>query len=291
MQKLLIGVLGLLALYFAAANARLAERTRGLESRLAAEGVQRRPRPIAPVAAARETTAPAPPGPVPTPTPGPTQAPAVDPVPEPKVRSHVQTYLQLAAEDVHPVVSATKWLVYNQIAASPGWTPIAPDLGLSESQKRAIEDLKKNQDLQTRAFKDQIQAIDEQTEQAIRRLLTSEQLAKYSGESGGSRELPQILQPQESPSLASPRTGYLGVSAANASGGGAQIDQVMANSAAQAYGLQVGDVILECNGSEIKDFEGLSSQILQTLEGSPAALKIRRGGTEFYQSVVMGGRK
>jgi PDZ domain len=281
MQKVLIGVLALLALFFAAANARLAERLRVLEGRQTA--AESRPRPNAVVAAAPAPVEPAPAPRVSAP-PAPTSA---GPGPSATVIDRAQTYVASAIEDLRGALgnAGTGFLVLHR---KPDGEEL---LGLSESQKKIIDDLKRSRDLQTKPYKDQIQTIEQQTDLAIRQILTPEQLAKVQGETTGeSRDNPLVVQSFAAPSPDVPKSGYLGVSAANAPGGGAKIDQVMPDSAASSFGLQAGDVILEFNGDQISDFTGLTTKIRATVEGAPAVLKINRGGTEFYQNVVLGRR-
>jgi len=270
MQKILIGVLALVALTFAAAHARLAGRLRILEGRLAAAEARPRPKPLA--------LAPAPLPPVaaaPTPPP----APAVST----RLLDHDEAVATKVIEDAEGALGGvrTKFLVLNA-------KPVEQDLGLSEAQQKAVEELRKNRDLRTKVFKDQIQAIEAETQLAIRQLLNSEQQARIQEplvRDFADLSLGQVLA---SPDV--PKSGYLGVSATDAPGGGARIDQVMSNSAASAVGLQAGDVLLEYNGEKVSDFTGLSTKIRASAEGAAVALKIQRGGTEFTQNVVLGRR-
>jgi S1-C subfamily serine protease len=64
----------------------------------------------------------------------------------------------------------------------------------------------------------------------------------------------------------------------------------MPNTAASAFGLQQDDVILEFNGEAIPNLSALSSKIKESGEGSPAILRIRRGGNEFSQSIQLGAQ-
>jgi C-terminal processing protease CtpA/Prc len=278
MQKVLIGVLTLVALFFAADRARLGERLRVLESRSPAP-----PRPKGAIA----TPARVEPAPVPPLTAEPVAA-APAAASSTTVLDRAQTYVTRAIEDVEGVLGnvRTGFLVLNR-------KPVGEDLlGLSDSQKRAIDDLKRTRDLQTKIYKDQIQAIEGQTDLAIRQLLTAEQLAIYRGETTGElRTNDFAFQSFDAPSPDVPKSGYLGVSATSAPGGGAKIEQVMPDSAASTFGLQAGDVILDFNGENVSDFAGLTTKIRSTVEGAAVVIKINRGGTEFYQNVVLGGRK
>jgi C-terminal processing protease CtpA/Prc len=299
MQKVSIGILVLLVLFFAAANARLSERERALEDRLAAQEFRKLSRgavatPVPAAQAARASLAPVPQlvarpetaAPAPTAVPPSAPASPAGATVIHQAEAYVVQALANAETAVDQIVRAKLWSFNGKRAEQ--------DLGLSESQKTAIEELKRTRDLQTQVYKDQIQGIEQGTDLAIRQLLTPEQLQKYDAQPHEltlNGERLTIYAAQQELVSEGPKPGYLGVSGSAASGGGVQIDEVMKESAAQTYGLQPGDVILECNGFEIKDLQGLSLQIQKTHEGSPAALKIRRGGTEFTQSVVLGARQ
>src|SRR2546425_542951 len=73
-------------------------------------------------------------------------------------------------------------------------------------------------------------------------------------------------------------------------GGGAQITQVMRDGVASGSGLQPGDVILEINGEKIADYSALAAKIREAGEGAPVNLRLRRGGSEFYQGLQLGAR-
>jgi putative serine protease PepD len=64
---------------------------------------------------------------------------------------------------------------------------------------------------------------------------------------------------------------------------------VFPNTVAAALGLRKDDVILEFNGLPVAGLSDLASKIRESGEGSPANLRIRRDGTEFYQGVQLGG--
>src|SRR5688500_8458026 len=107
MQKLLIGVLALLVLFFAAANARLARRQRVLEDKVAALEPQRRTKPPATALAPEPVVA----APIPTPAEPVAAAPAA---PAPAVPSlapasfldQAQTYLNRATDDLRHGLTA-----------------------------------------------------------------------------------------------------------------------------------------------------------------------------------------
>lgn len=163
------------------------------------------------------------------------------------------------------------------------------ELGLTTQQKAALDALRANRDLQTKAYQDLIDKIDQSTEEDIRRLLDASQLAKYDA----TRNLVQVVQ-QASVALSSgagPRPGYLGINGTDAEGGGAQITGVMANTAASGVGLQPGDVILSVNGEAVSGLSDLAAKIGAAQEGTPINLKIRRSGAEFYQGIQLGPRQ
>ena len=62
------------------------------------------------------------------------------------------------------------------------------------------------------------------------------------------------------------------------------------NTVASALGLQAGDVILEVNGEKIANSSALSAKLSGSGEGAPVSLKLRRGGSEFYQGAQLGAR-
>src|SRR5436190_8319754 len=128
MRKLLVGALTLLALFFAAANARLAERLRVQEGRLSVAEARPRPRPV--------EVAPTPARPSDPPA---TPAPAPPPAPSTMLLDRAQAVVARAVGAVDGVLGnlRTKCLVLHR-------KPFEEELpGLPDSQKRAIEDLKR----------------------------------------------------------------------------------------------------------------------------------------------------
>jgi hypothetical protein len=293
MQRLLIGVLLLLVLFFAAANARLLDRERILEAKLAAQET-RKAKP------SRTVQAPVPTEPAfakPEVAP-----PPVHPAAEPKVeaKSALQiTPLDRAEKLVTSVFKDVKgfadtvgqrWVLYNSVHKMK--VPGDERLGLSESQKQIIDDLRNRRDLQTQVFKDQIQKIEDQTELSIRQVLSPDQLKKYDGGGQESAQLAAqtILQPQGELLASGVRPGFLGVQTGDSKDGGVAVSDVTKGSAASAIGLQAGDVILELNGGTVANFQELAAKIHDAGEGATVMLKIRRDGSEFYQSGQLGGR-
>jgi hypothetical protein len=251
MQKILIGVLSLVAIYLAAANARLGERLRLLEERAKAAEARLRPGTARPAPA--ETLAPR--GLPEKPEAAPAlaaSAPRLPAVPPPAPAPFVR-----AAEGVR---GEAKSLTDN-------FSPTQLDVVLSNAEGTGQE----------------------QAGRAVQVLLKGEMLRLH--QAMDLEHVDRAFPGQVEAPSAGPRVGYLGVSASNASGGGAEISQVMPDSAASAFGLKAGDVILDLNGEPISDLAGLTAKIRATFEGTPVVLKINRGGTEMYQSVVMGGRR
>jgi membrane-associated protease RseP (regulator of RpoE activity) len=254
MHKLATAVLGVLVLFLLAANARLRQ---DLERKVA--GV---PRPLpraAEAPPAAELPVPAAPAPVPDPSPvaGAVAVPA-------------------------PALNAVKELVRSSGSGAPlvGATFVLQnggddELGLSNDQKAVIDELRKTRDLQT-------QAIEERTEAAIRQVLRPDQLEKY--------DAPQKVDVVAQNTDAAP-SGFLGVSGADADGGGVRLGQVFERSAAADMGLQVGDVILEVNGEKVAGYADLATKIQVNAPGAAVTLRINRGGTEWTQAVLLGKRQ
>lgn len=82
----------------------------------------------------------------------------------------------------------------------------------------------------------------------------------------------------------------LGVKGSIAGGihGGALVDEVQPNTAAQRAGLQNGDLIIKFNGNPIADFTGLTDHISRFKPSEKAKLTVRRGGEEFETEVEFG---
>lgn len=302
MKNVVIAVLGLLLLFFAATETRLLERGRRLEARIA--DLERQAKAKLPAKPAAEpapapVTAPvvAPPKPAPAVASAP---PAVSSEPT-NVVAKAQAYLTRTLEGVDGALNGRgnwgkAWVQFFNAK------PAAEELKLSEQQKHAIEALRKSRDLQTQVFRDQIQKIEEQTELTIRQLLDPEQLKSYDAQTATNdfavQRLDQLtlngfVDPAPSAASGAPATAtpaYLGVQAVDAEGGGAKISEVLDDSAAKRYGLQPGDVVLEFGGQKIGTFAQLSEQIRATPAGSIVTLRINRGGAVFDQGVELGAR-
>ncbi|HLY11440.1 MAG TPA: PDZ domain-containing protein [Planctomycetota bacterium] len=103
----------------------------------------------------------------------------------------------------------------------------------------------------------------------------------------------RISPPGTDPEPATPagrRPGFLGIQGEDVPGGGVKINGVVPDSVAVASGLQADDIILEYNGERIDTLAALTSKIVGAGEGSPASLRIRRNGVDFYQGVQLGAR-
>jgi len=90
-----------------------------------------------------------------------------------------------------------------------------------------------------------------------------------------------------------PPSPFLGVQAAEGAleVEGAQIDQVLPDSAAEKAGLRSGDVIREFQGEKIKEWEDLSKLIHLCKPGDEVKLVVRRGDTDIEIEAVLGERK
>jgi hypothetical protein len=292
MQKISLGILGLLALFLATANVRLQTRARNLEERLAA-AEKRTPRrtPInpepAPVVEAAPVAVPAPAA----------EAKAAPAQTGSTIKARASSAMDALQDQVKAIATDALALAGKQLTFTlqkdQQVTLVRAggdeELGLSDAQRKMIDEVRKNRDLQAQAYTDMIEKLDAQTEQSIRQILNPEQLAKYDAQHSPNLDI-QTLVPSAEPQTASGvKPGYLGISGGDAPGGGAQVTQVIPNTAASGLGLQKDDVILEFNGEAVSNLSTLSSRIKQSGEGFPVTLKIRRGGNEFYQSLQLGG--
>jgi hypothetical protein len=293
MQKVFLGILGLLALCLATANARLQSQSRSLEERLAAveKNMLRTTPPragllapkLAPPAeeasfAASESLARPRPA-SPSTAPATSAAAAIDPA-----------KLQSSEPASEPLQLSGKSLTFTLKDDQATLVRVGgdEDLGLTQAQKKVVAELRKNSETQTQAYTDMILRIEEQTEQSIRQVLSPEQLAKYDAQHPavvGATTFDPVGEPKTSSGL---KQGYLGISSGDAEGGGARVTQVFPNTAASALGLQKDDVILEFNGETVANPSALSGKIKESGEGFPVVLRIRRGVGEFFQNVQLG---
>ncbi|WP_434042037.1 MULTISPECIES: Do family serine endopeptidase [Sorangium] len=80
----------------------------------------------------------------------------------------------------------------------------------------------------------------------------------------------------------------LGIQVSDAAGGGVRVDGFASGINVQE--IQVGDVILEINGTPIKDVAGLRAAIAKVKDGSVALLKVRRGKLVQFAAVPLPAR-
>jgi len=83
--------------------------------------------------------------------------------------------------------------------------------------------------------------------------------------------------------------GYLGITGAwDDTAKGVTISTIIAGSAAEKAGMQVGDVILEIGGKAFEDFEGLRALVTSKKEGEEVELKLNRAGEEKKLKLKLG---
>ena len=97
------------------------------------------------------------------------------------------------------------------------------------------------------------------------------------------------------PALAKGQTidrAWLGIQSQPASGGtGAQLTDVVAGGPAENGGLEPGDVIVDIDGKEIREFSDISRAVNSHQPGDEIDVKIRRGGGAVQtQKVTLGTR-
>ncbi|WP_437875001.1 Do family serine endopeptidase [Sorangium sp. So ce513] len=80
----------------------------------------------------------------------------------------------------------------------------------------------------------------------------------------------------------------LGIQVSDAAGGGVRVDGFASVSDRQE--IQVGDVILEVNGTPVKDVAGLRAALAKLKDGSVALLKVRRGKDVRFAAVPIPAR-
>jgi membrane-associated protease RseP (regulator of RpoE activity) len=289
MQRPLTAILGVLVLFLLAANVRLEERRAALERTVVAlesRNRPKRPAPAQPMAAA-ETPGPVAKAPAtgarePLPTATPAPAPKT-PAPGPAAAA-APALLNAEGNVVHALTGLT--------GVTPTWTFVSKPangdeaLGLSADQKAAIEELRRIRDLQTNKYQEDIQSIEERTETAIRQVLRPDQLQMYDAQNKVVDVVTETAQIDPPPAS----RGYLGVSGADADGGGVRLSQVLPKTAAEEIGLKVGDVILEVNGEKIQNYGDLATKIQGNTQGTAVILRLRRDGTEFFQVATLGPR-
>jgi len=269
-QKTIIALLILLVLGLSAALVRVQDRERRLEERLAAAERVRPSRAVAPL----------------PPTP---EEPRAFSAAEPPPPASKDTTHRAAGPDAKVEVDPAQASPPVKMTYYTGSRNLSPALRLTDVQRRAIQDLRRSAELQTLAYRDLEQQIETQTEEAIRGLLDPQQLQAYDA-----MKSPQMVQvytpPQEELLPSGRRPGYLGITGADAQGGGVQLTSVQPGTVAGYSGLKEGDVILEVNGEKVASYSDLATRVRQNGEGGPVTLRIRRGASEFYQGVQLGQR-
>ena len=81
---------------------------------------------------------------------------------------------------------------------------------------------------------------------------------------------------------------FLGVTSANAAGGGAQIAEVKAGSPAADAGLQAGDVITAVDGKSVANAAALATQVQAHSAGDVVSITYSRNGTTAEARVRLG---
>ena len=72
---------------------------------------------------------------------------------------------------------------------------------------------------------------------------------------------------------------------------GALISSIREGDPAAKYGIEVGDIIIEFDGKEIKDYKDLPRVVSNTVPGGKVSIKILRNGKEKTLQVVVGEMK
>lgn len=274
MQKTVIPVLLVLVLVLSAALIRSQGREREMEERLAAVGRVRPSKAVPELVPAAEERLPAPRVPESA-----EARPAAKPAVPPK-------QMPADAPTIPPVWGNGRMTVmFGQPAGV-----LAPQLHLTEAQKKAIADLHRDGELQTLTYREMQQKVEAQTEEAIRRLLDPQQLLAYDAMGKVQGDVQILPAEDDGAPLSGRRPGYLGIVGVDAQGGGVQVSQVQPGTVAGNSGLQNGDIILEVNGEKVTSYGDLAGKVRRNGEGGPVTLRIRRGTSEFYQGVQLGQR-
>ncbi len=87
-----------------------------------------------------------------------------------------------------------------------------------------------------------------------------------------------------------PQVALLGVSTAPPANGarGAQVAEVVTGSAAEAAGLEVGDIVVDLNGVDTRGTGDLRAQVIDQPPGSTITLTVLRGDEEITLEAVLG---
>ena len=84
-------------------------------------------------------------------------------------------------------------------------------------------------------------------------------------------------------------TGFLGVGVGSVEGG-LEVEIVVPDSAAAAYGIQVGDVIKQVNGKNTTSIDELKAALGGAPAGATVKVKLTRKGADIAMSLVLGAR-
>jgi hypothetical protein len=277
MKKIALAVLVLLVLFLAGANVRLRNQTSLLEERLAAAERKILRTPLREHPVDLESTTPLANTPVLPASTGNVSSPLPPEAPT------EATTTPARSRQPGGCVTVTLPGYRTQVWSLDGAIP-----GLTDAQRKAIEELRKRREAQTQSYRDAIATIDDQTQQSIRQVLTPEQLAMCDALNAATPNVTVGARVEEPPPSGR-NPGFLGITGSDAPGGGAQVTQVLPNTVASWLGLQKDDVILELNGDSVPTLAALATKIRDIGEGAAASLRVRRNGTEFYQGVQLGG--
>ena len=83
---------------------------------------------------------------------------------------------------------------------------------------------------------------------------------------------------------------YLGVSTAPAMSGGAEVGSVNAGSPAERAGVEVGDVVVEVDGTKVDDPTDIATAIADNKPGDRITMRVRRNGAERQLDVTLANR-
>jgi serine protease Do len=72
---------------------------------------------------------------------------------------------------------------------------------------------------------------------------------------------------------------------------GLTITDIVKNSPAEKYGLEINDVLMEVNGAEVTTIIDYNEELKKYLPGSSATLTVRRNGREISLKAVFGEKE
>jgi serine protease Do len=106
---------------------------------------------------------------------------------------------------------------------------------------------------------------------------------------GVETKLEAVLERIQPPRQAPPNAGYLGITVQETPDG-LQITTVVANSAAEAAGLKVGDILVKVGGNDVDKPEEFTAELWKFKAGEKVTLTIRRDGEEQELEAALGRR-